>query len=51
MELHGDRNVKDDKAMVGGFAQLGGETVMMIGQQKGSNTKNKATAQFRYGQP
>src|SRR5882724_3053017 len=32
IELHGDRNVKDDKAMVGGFAQLEGETVMMIGQ-------------------
>ena len=34
IELHGDRNVKDDKAMVGGFAKLGGETVMVIGQQK-----------------
>ena len=39
IELHGDRNVKDDKAMVGGFAQLEGETIMIIGQQKGSNTK------------
>ena len=39
IELHGDRNVKDDKAMVGGFAELDGHTVMMIGQQKGSNTK------------
>src|SRR5690606_23586382 len=37
VELHGDRNVKDDKAMVGGFAQLDGETVMIIGQQKGNN--------------
>jgi acetyl-CoA carboxylase carboxyl transferase subunit alpha len=34
VELHGDRNVKDDKAMVGGFAKLDGETVMMLGQQK-----------------
>ena len=34
IELHGDRNVKDDKAMVGGFAELDGHTVMMIGQQK-----------------
>ena len=32
VELYGDRNVKDDKAMVGGFASLGGETVMIIGQ-------------------
>src|ERR1700730_1199898 len=39
VELFGDRNVRDDKAMVGGFAQLDGQTVMMIGQQKGTNTK------------
>ena len=39
IELYGDRNVKDDKAMVGGFASLDGETVMIIGQQKGINTK------------
>ena len=39
IELHGDRNIKDDKAMVGGFAQLNGETVMIIGQQKGINAK------------
>ena len=37
IELHGDRNVKDDKAMVGGFAMIDGETVMIIGQQKGFN--------------
>ena len=36
VELFGDRNVRDDKAMVGGFAQLDGQTVMMIGQQKGT---------------
>src|SRR5690606_16259239 len=35
VELYGDRNVKDDKAMVGGFASLDGETVMIIGHQKG----------------
>ena len=35
IELHGDRNVKDDKAMVGGFTEFNGQTVMMIGQQKG----------------
>ena len=40
VELFGDRNVKDDKAMVGGFAQLDGQTVMLIGQQKGINTKS-----------
>ena len=37
-ELHGDRNVKDDKAMVGGFGLLDGRTVMYIGQHKGINT-------------
>ena len=39
IELHGDRNFKDDKAIVGGFGQINGETVMIIGQQKGVNTK------------
>ena len=34
VELHGDRNVRDDKAMVGGFAKLGDQTVMIVGQQK-----------------
>ena len=38
-ELHGDRNVADDKAMVGGFGLLDGKSVMFIGQQKGINTK------------
>ncbi len=48
-EFHGDRNVKDDKAMVGGFGMLDGETVMFIGQQKGVNTKMR---QFRnFGMP
>ena len=49
IELHGDRNVKDDKAMVGGFAELDGETVMIIGQQKGINTKMRQIPQFRNG--
>jgi acetyl-CoA carboxylase carboxyl transferase subunit alpha len=49
VELHGDRNVKDDKAMVGGFCQIDGETIMVIGQQKGNNTK---TRQYRnFGMP
>ncbi len=51
VELHGDRNVKDDKAMVGGFADLDGETVMFIGQQKGINTKMRQIRRLRYGQP
>ena len=51
IELHGDRNVKDDKAMVGGFAQLGDETVMMIGQQKGNNTKTRQLRNFGMANP
>ncbi len=51
VELHGDRNVKDDKAMVGGFAQLEGETVMIIGQQKGSNTKMRQLRNFGMANP
>jgi acetyl-CoA carboxylase carboxyl transferase subunit alpha len=49
IELHGDRTVKDDKAMIGGFASLNGQSVMVIGQQKGRNTKQR---QFRnFGMP
>jgi acetyl-CoA carboxylase carboxyl transferase subunit alpha len=49
VELHGDRTVADDKAMVGGFAELAGHSVMFIGQQKGHNTKQR---QFRnFGMP
>lgn len=51
VELHGDRNVKDDKAMVGGFAQLNGETVMIIGQQKGTNTKTRQYRNFGMANP
>lgn len=51
IELHGDRNVKDDKAMVGGFAQLNGETVMVIGQQKGINTKMRQIRNFGMANP
>jgi len=51
IELHGDRNVKDDKAMVGGFAQLDGETVMVIGQQKGINTKTRQLRNFGMANP
>jgi acetyl-CoA carboxylase carboxyl transferase subunit alpha len=51
VELHGDRNVKDDKAMVGGFADLDGETVMFIGQQKGINTKMRQIRNFGMANP
>jgi acetyl-CoA carboxylase carboxyl transferase subunit alpha len=51
IELHGDRNVKDDKAMVGGFCQLAGETVMIIGQQKGNNTKSRQLRNFGMANP
>ncbi len=51
VELHGDRNVKDDKAMIGGFAQLDGETVMVIGQQKGTNTKMRQMRNFGMANP
>jgi len=51
VELHGDRNVKDDKAMVGGFAQIDGETVMIIGQQKGVNTKMRQLRNFGMANP
>ena len=51
VELHGDRNVKDDKAMIGGFAQLGDQTVMIIGQQKGHNTKTRQIRNFGMANP
>ncbi|MCX6160329.1 MAG: acetyl-CoA carboxylase carboxyltransferase subunit alpha [Ignavibacteriae bacterium] len=46
VELHGDRNFRDDKAVVGGFANLGGQTVMIIGQQKGRDTKSNLYRNF-----
>lgn len=51
VELHGDRNVRDDKAMVGGFGKLDGETVMIIGQQKGINTKMRQLRNFGMANP
>jgi acetyl-CoA carboxylase carboxyl transferase subunit alpha len=51
IELFGDRNVKDDKAMVGGFATLGDDTVMIIGQQKGINTKMRQHRNFGMANP
>lgn len=51
VELHGDRNVKDDKAMVGGFGSIDGKTVMLIGQQKGINTKMRQYRNFGMANP
>ena len=50
-ELHGDRNVGDDKAIVGGFGKLGDETVMIIGHQKGVNTKMRQYRNFGMANP
>ncbi len=46
VELHGDRGFADDKAVVGGFAKLDGEPVMVVGQQKGRDTKQKLLRNF-----
>ena len=51
IELHGDRNVRDDKAMVGGFGSVDGRTVMFIGQQKGINTKMRQYRNFGMANP
>ncbi len=51
IELHGDRTVGDDKAMIGGFGTLGNRTVMFIGQQKGRNTKQRQMRNFGMANP
>lgn len=51
VELHGDRNVKDDKAMIGGFARIDNQTVMVIGHQKGRNTKQRQLRNFGMANP
>ncbi len=51
IEIHGDRNVADDKAMVGGFGKIDGQTVMIIGQQKGRNTKQRQLRNFGMPKP
>ncbi len=51
IELHGDRTVKDDKAMVGGFGMVDGQSVMFIGQQKGRNTKLRQFHNFGMPNP
>ena len=50
-ELHGDRHVKDDKAMIGGMAELEGMPVMLMGQQKGVNTKMRQLRNFGMANP
>ena len=51
IELHGDRNVADDKAMVGGFAKIDNQPVMVIGHQKGRNTKQRQMRNFGMPNP
>lgn len=51
IELHGDRTVRDDPAMVGGFADIDGQTIMIIGQQKGRNTKQRQQRNFGMPNP
>jgi acetyl-CoA carboxylase carboxyl transferase subunit alpha len=51
VEIHGDRTVSDDKAMVGGFGTLDGQTVMFVGQQKGRNTKQRQMRNFGMANP
>ena len=51
IEMHGDRTVKDDKAIVGGFGSIDGQTVMFIGHQKGANTKMRQYRNFGMANP
>ena len=51
IEMHGDRTVKDDKAIIGGFATIDGQTVMIIGHQKGKNTKERQYRNFGMANP
>lgn len=51
IELHGDRTVKDDKAMIGGLGDIDGRSVMFIGQQKGRNTKQRQERNFGMANP
>jgi acetyl-CoA carboxylase carboxyl transferase subunit alpha len=51
LELHGDRGVRDDKAMIGGLGKIGNQTYMFIGQQKGYNTKTRQYRNFGMANP
>ena len=51
LELHGDRNFKDDKALIGGLGKIGDQSYMFIGQQKGYNTKTRQYRNFGMSNP
>ncbi|MFH1051912.1 MAG: acetyl-CoA carboxylase carboxyltransferase subunit alpha [bacterium] len=51
IELHGDRNFRDDTAIIGGFANLGGKPVMIVGHQKGRDTKSNVYRNFGMANP
>jgi len=51
IELHGDRTVGDDKAIIGGFGTMNGQTAMFIGHQKGRNTKERQYRNFGMANP
>ncbi len=51
LELFGDRGVKDDKAMIGGLGKIGGQSFMIVGQQKGNNTKTRQYRNFGMANP
>ncbi|ODS80493.1 MAG: acetyl-CoA carboxylase carboxyltransferase subunit alpha [Chryseobacterium sp. SCN 40-13] len=51
LELFGDRGVKDDKAMIGGLGKIGGQSFMIVGQQKGYNTKTRQFRNFGMANP
>ena len=51
IELHGDRKFKDDKAIIGGFCKIDGKAIMVIGHQKGRNTKMRQYRNFCMAQP
>lgn len=51
IELHGDRNVADDKAMIGGLGSVNGQSIMFIGHQKGRNTKQRQLRNFGMANP
>ena len=51
IEMHGDRTVKDDKAIIGGFGTINGQSVMIIGHQKGKNTKERQYRNFGMANP
>lgn len=51
LELHGDRNISDDKAMIGGFGKINDQTFLFIGQQKGYNTKTRQFRNFGMSNP